>query len=104
MRPRFIMAFLALYLIAGYVLEQMGESNSLLFFKSHGSEFFTFQSEWCLLRLVGNTQRFIFYLFLLPMHYCLGLIALWGLTHLILLALHRLHLQAKQRYPKEIDF
>lgn len=104
MRPRFIMAFLALYLIAGYVLEQMGESNSLVFFKSRGSDFFTFQSEWRVLRLMGNTQRFIFYLLLWPMHYCMGLIALWGLIHLILLALHRLHLQAKQRYPKEIDF
>jgi hypothetical protein len=102
MRPRFVIAFLTLYLITGYVLEQVGEANSLTFFESR--HFFTFRSDWCLLRLLGNTQRFIFYLLLIPMRYCLGLITLWLLCHLLLLALHSLHKQAKQRYPKQTAF
>lgn len=95
LRPRFVLALFVLYLIAGWLLEQQDETQSLDFFESRSIRLFSFKSDFYLLRLLGNTQRFIFYLLIAPLPYLTGFAMLWFLVHLLLMALYAAHQNAK---------
>lgn len=104
LRFRCIVALFVLYLIAGFVLEETEESQSRAFFGRYTC-LFVYQSDWYILRLLQNTQRFIFYLLVAPIPYLLGFLVLWALVHFSLLTLYGIHKQVKEKkiYIKEVN-